>query len=409
LDETTLAIQGPPGSGKTTTGAAMILDLVRAGRSVGIAALSHKVISNLLDEVMAAAKRDDVSLRAVQRMDHPRADAPDGVEFAGDNAKARAALESGALVVAGTSWLWTGPQLRGAVDTLVVDEAGQMSLANVVAMGVSARNVVLLGDPQQLEQPLQGSHPDGADASALEHVIAGEKTIASDRGLFLEHTWRLHPAICAFTSELFYEDRLQARPGLDIQRVDGPWPLSGSGLRWIPTQHEGNRNESREEVDVIAAAFERLTDGSAAFVGERGRATLTARDVLVVAPYNAQVAALVARLPTGARVGTVDKFQGQQAPVVIYSMASSSPEDAPRGMEFLYSLNRLNVATSRAKGLVILVCSPTLLRPDVHTPRQLRLANALCRYVEVAQRIDSEELALESAAQPNILRRPSKL
>jgi uncharacterized protein len=250
---------------------------------------------------------------------------------------------------------------------------------------------VLLGDPQQLEQPLQGAHPDGAEASALEHVIGGDKTIAPSRGLFLEHTWRLHPDICAFTSELFYEDRLEARPGLAAQRIEGPPPLTGSGLLWIPVPHEGNRNESIEEVEVVARIFERLTDGSASFVDEKHRAAIAPNDVLIVAPYNAQVAALLRRLP-GRRVGTVDKFQGQQAPVVIYSMTSSSPEDAPRGMEFLYSLNRLNVATSRAKALVVVIGSPELLRPDVHTPRQLRLANALCRYVELAERVDPGSL-----------------
>ncbi len=390
LDETTLAIQGPPGSGKTTTGAAMILDLVASGKQVGIAALSHKVISNLLEEVMRAAAKAGTPVRAVQRIDSNRS-ATDGVEIAADSPKTRAALDSGAMVAAGTSWLWTSIQMRDSVDTLFVDEAGQMSLATVVAMAPAARSIVLLGDPQQLEQPLQGTHPDGADASALEHVIGDEQTIAPHRGLFLEHTWRLHPAICAFTSELFYGDRLASQPGLEAQQIEGPSPLVGCGLRWIPARHEGNRNNSAEEVGIVAEAFHRLTDGSHSFAEGRGRVTMTSNDVLIVAPYNAQVAALQRRLP-GARVGTVDKFQGQQAPVVIYSMATSSPEDAPRGMEFLYSLNRLNVATSRAKALVVLVCSPTLLQPDVQTPRQLRLANALCRYLELAERVEPDAI-----------------
>jgi uncharacterized protein len=399
LEDTTLAIQGPPGSGKTTSGAAMILELVAAGRSVGITALSHKVISNLLDEVMEAAYRRGTPVRAAQRS--PVRETRWAIEFIGDNPKARAALDSGVMVLGGTSWVWTSPELRNAVDTLVVDEAGQMSLANVVAMAPAAKNIVLLGDPQQLEQPLQGSHPDGADASALEHVLGGEQTIPLHRGLFLEHTWRLHPQICAFTSEMFYEARLEPRPGLDAQRIEGDSALSGSGLHWLPVDHAGNRNRSPEEVEAVARTVDRLIDGSAVYVdSRRDRARVTLSDVLIVAPYNAQVAALIHRLPPGARVGTVDKFQGQQAPIVIYSMATSTPEEAPRGMEFLYSLNRLNVATSRAKALVLLVCSSALLRPDVHTPRQLRLANALCRFVELATPIDAAAFRNASSNSP---------
>jgi hypothetical protein len=198
--------------------------------------------------------------------------------------------------------------------------------------------MVLLGDPSQLEQPQQGVHPPGTDVSALDHLLDGHATIAPERGLFLDRTWRLHPDICAFTSELFYEHRLEARPGLERQAVRGAGPLTGSGLRYIPVEHTGNTNESSEEVDVVASLVASLTDGAHTWVDdENAEHALTLRDVLVVTPYNAQVAALAERLPRGARVGTVDKFQGQEAPVVIYSMATSSADDAPRGMAFLYS------------------------------------------------------------------------
>jgi superfamily I DNA and/or RNA helicase len=204
----------------------------------------------------------------------------------------------------------------------------------------------------------------------------------AERGLFLDRTWRLHPDVCDFTSEVFYEDRLQPREGLDRQALEGVAPLTGTGTRYVPVPHVGNRSESIEEARVVANLVRRLVEGESYWTdrdGERRRVTL--KDVLIVAPYNAQVAE-IARLLPGAHVGTVDKFQGQEAAVSIYSMATSSPADAPRGMEFLYSLNRLNVATSRARCLTVLVASPELLRVHCRTPRQMRLVNALCRLVE---------------------------
>jgi superfamily I DNA and/or RNA helicase len=279
--------------------------------------------------------------------------------------------------------------LQEKLDALFVDEAGQMSLANVLAASQCAHSLVLLGDPQQLEQPQQGSHPPGADLSALEHILKEHQTIPPDRGIFLPETWRLPPAICAFTSQVFYEGKLHSLPGLEQRALRHTGPIDGSGLWVLPVTHEGNQNSSLEEVDAI----ERLTDAvlreGAQWIDRDGSIeALTPAHVLVVAPYNSQVALLTERLaPRGIRLGTVDKFQGQQAPIVIYSMATSAAEDAPRGMEFLYSLNRLNVATSRAQCACILVASPRLFAPDCRTPRQMRLANALCRYIEMASRL----------------------
>src|SRR6185437_11993423 len=235
---------------------------------------------------------------------------------------------------------------------LIVDEAGQMALANVLAVAQSAKSVVLLGDPQQLEQPLRGSHPDGAELSALEHFLNGAKTIPPERGLFLERTWRLHPELCRFTSEVFYENRLASREGLQLQKIEGhPW-LSNSHLWWVPVQHSGNQSAAEEEVEAVASLVKSLLGAGVTWTDDEGaRRPLELTDILIVAPYNAQVFDLRESIPGGA-IGTVDKFQGQQAPVVIYSLATSSPEDAPRGMEFLYSLNRLNVATSRAQTMV---------------------------------------------------------
>ena len=393
LNETCLAIQGPPGSGKTYTGAQMILALAQQGRKVAVTATSHKVIRNLLDAVCAAADEagQDVSLAHKQgRADD--ADEPSGVDVLLTNESALYALESGtANVVGGTAWLWARPEFARAVDVLFVDEAGQMSLANVLAVSRAAESIVLLGDPQQLEQPQKGSHPDGADASALQHILGEHRTIPPERGIFLPVTWRLGPRVCSFTSELFYEGRLSSKPGLEYQHLSGAGQFDGSGLWVVEVKHEGNRNSSPEEVDAVADLVTGLTTSGVRWVNEHGEeAQMTGNRILVVSSYNAQVSRLAERLePLGVRVGTVDKFQGQEAPVVIYSMATSSPEDAPRGMEFLYSLNRLNVATSRARCAAILVASPRLFEPECRTPRQMKLANALCRYRELARVLSS--------------------
>jgi len=270
-----------------------------------------------------------------------------------------------------------------------VDEAGQMSLANVLACAQAGKNLVLLGDPQQLEQPQKGSHPEGSDISALAHLLDGRRTIGEGQGLFLAETWRLHPAICKFTSELFYEGRLSSMDGLERQEIRAPAPFSTPGLWFAPVVHDGNQNHSDEEIERVCAVVELLTQTGSTWVNRRGeQKNLTVNDILIVAPYNDQVNRLIERMP-GAKVGTVDKFQGQEAAVVIYSMTTSSSEDAPHGMEFLYNLNRFNVATSRACCACIVVGNPRLFGPECRTPHQMELANALCRYAELCEHLAS--------------------
>ena len=383
LDAGVLAIQGPPGSGKTYAGARMVARLVAHGKRVGVTAVSHKVVRKFLDDTIAAGRELRLPVRATHKMGRDHEEPSDGLEIVDSNPAAIAVLGSGHLV-GGTSWLWASNDAEGQLDYLFVDEAGQLSLAMMLAAARSARNLVLLGDPQQLEQPQQGTHPEGSDVSALHHVLEGHETIPDHRGLFLDRTWRMHPSICGFTSEGYYEDRLVARDGLERQAIDGPTRFRGSGLRWVPVEHRGNQNASPEEVRAIRAIVDDLLRDSSWIDSEGVRRTLGPADVLVVAPYNAQVGRLIAGLPEDVRAGTVDKFQGQEAPVVIYSMTSSSVEDAPRGMSFLYDPHRFNVATSRARCLCIVVGSPALLEPDCRTPEQMRWANALCRFVERA-------------------------
>jgi superfamily I DNA and/or RNA helicase len=216
-------------------------------------------------------------------------------------------------------------------------------------------------------------------------LLEGHETMPADRGLFLSETWRLHPAICKFTSEIFYEDKLTSLPGLDKQVLGGPTPFVGAGLFYVAVAHESNQNESTEEANKIFEIVQGLVQPGVTWTNRKSQiAQLTLKDILIVAPYNAQVATIAHRLP-GAAVGTVDKFQGQEAPVVIYSTTTSDPEDAPHGMEFLFSRNRLNVATSRAKCVCILVGNPGLFEPECRTPLQMRMANSFCRYLEVAR------------------------
>ena len=362
-----LVIQGPPGSGKTWTSGRLIARLIDAGKTVGVASTSHRAIHKLLEEVEAGAAALGLGYRGLKKASGGNTESEytgPGIQNVYANADA-----AGANVVGGTAWLFSDPDLDATLDYLFIDEAGQVSLADALAMATCARNVVLVGDPQQLSQVQQGTHPDGSEASVLEHLLAGAATIAPDRGIFLEHTYRLHPDLCRYISEEFYESRLQPDPVTSTRTT----PL-GTGLRWLPVEHSGRRRESPEEVAAVRAEIDRLV-----------AAGVPPAEIKVVAPYNAQVELLRAGLPGGVEVGTVDKFQGQEARVVLYSMASSSGDDVPRGLGFLLSRNRFNVAISRAQSLAYLVCSPRLLEVDCRTIDHMRLANALCRFVEHAQ------------------------
>ena len=378
-----LPVQGPPGTGKTFTAARQILELTAGGRVVGITGPSHAVIHNLISAACEHAARQGTTLRIGQRADpgHPYLhQAAAGMTYG----QLERAMRGGDLnVAAGTAWMWAREQFSGSVDTLFVDEAGQVSLANVLAVAGAARNLVLLGDPQQLAQPSQAVHPPGAGASALGHILGDHATMPGHAGLLLDRTWRMHPRLCRYTSEAFYDGQLACVDGLERQQVTGDLPLGGAGLRIVEVPHEGNTNASPEEAGQVARLVRALLrrgwhdqDGTVLAIGPG--------EILVVTPYNAQIRAIEAALAeagcaAGIQVGTVDKFQGREAPVAIYSMATSSAADAPRGLEFLYDPHRLNVATSRARALAIIVASPDLVRVPCRTPRQMLLANPLCQ------------------------------
>ena len=294
---------------------------------------------------------------------------------------AAAFFEADHELVAGTGWLLCREELDSKFDYLFVDEAGQISLADALALGTCAKTIVFLGDPNQLPQVSQGAMPEAAKVSVLQHLLGEEEaTVPSDRGIFLAETWRLRPELAAFTSEAYYAGRLECAPPCEKRSV-----AAGDGLVFCPVEHAGNTQLSWEEAEEVAKAIEALVDTT--HTDENGvTRPLTHDDVLVVTPYNAQVRTLRHVLPESVRVGTVDKFQGQEAPVVVVSLASSSAAQAPRGLDFVFNRNRINVATSRAQCRVELVCSPRLLEADCKTVEQMTLVNALCRFVELAER-----------------------
>jgi predicted RecB family nuclease len=383
LDKSVLPIQGPPGTGKTYTGAHMILALTRQGKRVGVTAVSHKAIENLLKRIQEEARLSGQKIGLAHKSGRDSTAMPDGITRLVTGNDVIAAI--GDHVVGGTAFLWASDDAINSLDYLFIDEAGQMSLAYVLAISQCATNLVMLGDPQQLEQPQQGAHPEGADVSALSHYLDGKQTIADEKGLFLGTTWRLHPRICDFTSEQYYEGRLDPRDGMERQALAGEHRFVGAGLFYIPVEHKGNRNQSDEEIEAIKDVLaELLQPGSTWTHADEGAKPLTARDIKIIAPYNAQVAALQQAFPN-IRVGTVDKFQGQEAPVIIYSMASSSTEESPRGMSFLFDPHRLNVASSRARCAFIMVASPRLFEAECHSPKQMGWANGMCRVFELSK------------------------
>jgi predicted RecB family nuclease len=378
LDRSHLLVQGPPGAGKTYLSAVAIVSLLRAGRRVGISANSHKAVNRLLEEVAKHAQEQKQTFRAVKKCseDEHECDAP-MVTNVHDNKEVTAKYN----LVAGTAWVFADPTMDQALDYLFVDEAGQMSLGHLTAMGLAARNIVLVGDQMQLAQPIKGTHPGDSGQSVLEFLLKDVATVPPDRGVFLDVTWRMHPDVCRFISEAVYEGRLHSHPSCAVRQLvlgaAADPALKPSGLSWVPVVHQECRQKSEEEGARIHELVDNLLRQR--WIEAEGKIRpMTLDDILVVSPYNMQVDLLQSLLPAGIRVGTVDKFQGQEAAVVIVSMTASSAEDVPRGMEFLYSRNRINVAVSRAKALAIIVASPRLLEASCSRIEQIALVNILC-------------------------------
>jgi uncharacterized protein len=386
LNHSSLCIQGPPGCGKTYTAARMITALLGAGKRIGIMSTGHRAIDLLLSGSVKDAQDQGLSFTAA-KVGGEEETTSSRIQYcpkAGDLFK----LDIVPDLVGGTAWLFSHPKAAGIFDYLFIDEAGQVPVANLVSVAASAANLILLGDQMQLEQPTKGTHPDDSGLSILQYMMQGSPTIPDDLGIFLSRTWRMRPELCEFISDAVYDGRLTAEAVTSSRELHldagGQGRLAASdGVVYVPIDHEGNQCDSEEEVDAVEDI---LRDLKRAQILENGitRAFLD-DDVLVVSPYNLQVRRLRQRFP-GIRIGTVDKFQGQEAPVVIVSMASSSGDDAPRGIDFLFCKNRLNVAISRAQILAIVVASPKLATAKCATLEQIELANLFCRVVLMNQR-----------------------
>jgi len=381
MDETVLPIQGPPGTGKTYVTARAILSLVEAGYRVGVASTSHEAIRNVLMGCLRARDENGFAwpLEIIHKISGDDEGYPEtcAVRRTTDN---KVAEENG-HIVGGTAFFFARQENIQSFDWLFVDEAGQVSLANMAAMGRSARNIVLVGDPRQLPQVIQGAHPEPANLSCLEWMLAGHPTVPPDRGIFLATTRRMHPDVCHFISEQVYEGRLISHHDTERQRVfETDFPEAGAF--WVSVSHDGNAQIAGEEVEAISRTAMALLRGRLTDKDGETRA-VDEEDIIVVAPFNAQVNALRDVLPAGIRVGTVDKFQGQEAAICLVSMTASAIEDSARGMEFLLSLNRINVAISRAKSLALVFGEPRLRETKCKTIEQMRLANTLCALKEI--------------------------
>jgi uncharacterized protein len=356
LDRSYLAVQGPPGTGKTFVGSHVIARLVEAGWKVGVVAQSHAVVENMLCTAITKAGVDPAAV--AKRLAQPH-DVP--WTCVADEDIARLLNADGGCLVGGTAWTMTGKCVpAGSLDLLVIDEAGQYSLANTLAVARSAKRLLLLGDPQQLPQVTQGSHPEPVDESALGWLSAGHATLPAELGYFLADSWRMHPELCRKVSVLSYDGRLESAPAASLRHLDGVPP----GVETVLVPHAGHTTSSAEEAAaIVGLAREHIglkwTPGK-----DEPIRRLEARDILVVAAYNAQVQTIRHALDQdglpGVRVGTVDKFQGQEAPVVLVSMACSAIAEAPRGAEFLLNRNRINVAVSRGQWRAVIVRSPEL-------------------------------------------------
>ncbi|MDQ0635237.1 putative RecB family nuclease [Arthrobacter pascens] len=356
LDHSYLAVQGPPGTGKTHVGSQVIALLVAHGWKIGVVGQSHNVVENMLCTAIKTAGVDPA--RVAKKLS-----APHEVPWRQTTDKDVAALlaSQGGCLIGGTAWTMTGSSVpAGSLDLLVIDEAGQFSLANTLAVARAANRLLLLGDPQQLPQVTQGSHPEPVDESALGWLAAGHATLPDELGYFLADSWRMHPELCRAVSVLSYDGKLESAPAASLRSLAELPP----GVDTVFVEHSGNTTCSSEEAAEIVRQAQRHIGLKWIPDGDKPARPLTPEDILVVAAYNAQVQLIRQALGRagldGVRVGTVDKFQGQQAPVVLVSMACSAVAEAPRGADFLLNRNRINVAVSRGQWRAVLVRSPEL-------------------------------------------------
>ncbi|MGE0174337.1 MAG: TM0106 family RecB-like putative nuclease [Oligoflexales bacterium] len=384
LDHATLCIQGPPGAGKTHVGKNVIAALVEQGYKVGIASNSHHAVNLLLKGAVTTIVEAGRSVNAVKIQSDPPTDDIFKVPSIRPMKSGKNIDLNGVQLAGGTAWAFAHEKCEEEFDYLFIDEAGQVSIANFVAMARCATNIVLMGDQMQLSQPIQGTHPGESGLSVLDYLLQGKATIPEDLGIFLPRTYRMHPDICQFISDMAYDSRLKSAPNTRNCKIIASKEnimRQETGIVYIPVQHEGNTVASDEEVarvkEIVADLIGRpFVDKTGKIKGKIGL-----DDILVVAPYNYQVQKLKEELGESAKVGTVDKFQGQEQAIVILSMCSSSA-DSGRGIDFLLSKNRLNVALSRATTLAIVVGSPEIGNAYTTKVENMALVNLYCSLLQ---------------------------
>ena len=387
LQNSALCVQGPPGAGKSYTGSHIILDLLRSGKRVGITSNSHKAINHLMMGVhnLAAQAGESYETIKIQSKTYELLADDDSIRHVASMSDFDA-FPQDCQLMGGTAWTFANQKAVEQYDYLFIDEAGQVSIANLVAMGRCTRNIVLMGDQMQLGQPIQGSHPGESGKSILEYYLQDHATIPTDLGIFLGTTWRMHPDVCHFISNAVYEGRLHSEEHTVNQLVKGNIGKDSliqkeSGIVYVPIEHEGNVQGSDEEVEAILSLVEELKTREYFDSKNVSQGKIGLKDILFVAPYNYQVRKLQQALGPDAKVGSVDKFQGQEAPIVIISMCASEVDDSPRGLSFIFDKNRLNVAISRAMSMAIVVGNPGLAKSPVNSLDQMALVNLYCRVI----------------------------
>ncbi|RUR14025.1 TM0106 family RecB-like putative nuclease [Legionella septentrionalis] len=384
LDNSYLTIQGPPGSGKTYTAKHVIAELLKQGMRIGISSNSHKAINHLLISTAKYCKDENIQagFACTKNTDDELSELGITV-YKNDSI---AGNLNDACVVGTTTWGFARADLAQAFDYLFIDEAGQVSVANLIAMSQSTKNIILMGDQMQLGQPSQGSHPEESGLSVLDYLLHATPTIPETMGVFLGTTYRMHSAVNQFISEAIYEGKLESATDNDRQRIMVPEGYHGilhleAGIIPVPVVHEGNTQASDEEVECIAKLANELLGRT--FIAKDGTERLINwDDMLFVAPYNHQVNKLRQALSEQAKVGSVDKFQGQEAPIVFLSMCASNVNESPRGIDFLFNKNRINVAVSRAQCISIITYSPKLLEVLATNTMQMESVNLFCRLLK---------------------------
>jgi predicted RecB family nuclease len=384
LDSSYLTLQGPPGAGKTHTGKHIIAELVQQGKKIGISSNSHKAINNLLVGVASYCQAQGIHVQCFCTKETGDEIADNQITVI-DNKSIQDHLTSG-CVVGTTAWGFCREELKGEFDYLFIDEAGQVSVAKLIGMSRATSNIILMGDQMQLGQPSQGSHPAESGLSILDYLLHDSPIIPANMGVFLDTTYRMHSSVNEFISKAIYQGQLKSHQSNDQQKVLVPTDYSGqlnqeAGVIFVPVEHQGNTQASDEEVVAIQQMVSELMGRM--FIDKKGKATpISMEHMLFVAPYNHQVGKIQQALGGSAKVGTVDKFQGQGAPIVFFSLCSSDAGESARGMDFLFDKHRINVAISRAQCLAIAVGSPNLLNSPAKNLDQMKKQNLIAMLFE---------------------------